>query len=50
MIRWYFKSLRRIDAEKQLMSDANEHGSFLVSQLSKVMEFRSIDSVHLDSR
>jgi len=30
IIRWYFKSIRRIDAEKQLMSDVNEHGSFLV--------------------
>lgn len=29
-IRWYFKALRRIDAEKQLMSDVNDHGSFLV--------------------
>jgi hypothetical protein len=29
--RWYFKALRRIDAEKQLMSDVNEHGSFLVT-------------------
>jgi len=27
---WYFKSIRRIDAEKQLMSDVNEHGSFLI--------------------
>ncbi|CAF1589831.1 unnamed protein product [Rotaria magnacalcarata] len=27
---WYFKSIRRIDAEKQLMSDTNEHGSFLI--------------------
>jgi len=27
---WYFKSHRRIDAEKQLMSDGNEHGSFLI--------------------
>ncbi|CAF4540804.1 unnamed protein product [Rotaria sp. Silwood1] len=34
---WYFKSIRRIDAEKLLMSDVNEHGSFLV--------FRDNDSV-----
>ncbi|CAF0838338.1 unnamed protein product [Rotaria sordida] len=27
---WYFKSIRRIDAEKQLMSDTNEHGNFLI--------------------
>jgi len=27
---WYFKSIRRIDAEKQLMSDVNDHGSFLI--------------------
>ncbi|CAF2969723.1 unnamed protein product [Rotaria sp. Silwood2] len=27
---WYFKSIRRIDAEKQLMSDSNDHGSFLI--------------------
>ncbi|CAF1598408.1 unnamed protein product [Adineta ricciae] len=27
---WYFKSIRRIDAEKQLMSDVNSHGSFLI--------------------
>ena len=27
---WYFKSIRRIDAEKQLMSDGNDHGSFLI--------------------
>ncbi|CAF3651473.1 unnamed protein product [Adineta steineri] len=27
---WYFKSIRRIDAEKQLMSDMNDHGSFLM--------------------
>jgi hypothetical protein len=30
IIRWYFKSIRRIDAEKQLMSDVNDHGSFLI--------------------
>ena len=34
LIRWYFKSIRRIDAEKQLMSDVNEHGSFLVCRRS----------------
>ncbi|CAF1331256.1 unnamed protein product [Didymodactylos carnosus] len=27
---WYFKSIHRIDAEKILMSEVNEHGSFLV--------------------
>ncbi|CAF0997028.1 unnamed protein product [Rotaria sp. Silwood1] len=27
---WYFKSIPRIDAEKQLMSDSNDHGSFLI--------------------
>jgi hypothetical protein len=32
-IRWYFKSIRRIDAEKQLMSEVNDHGSFLVCYL-----------------
>ncbi|CAF1245233.1 unnamed protein product [Rotaria sordida] len=47
---WYFKSIRRIDAEKQLMSDVNEHGSFLIRDSeTKKMDFslsiRDNDSV-----
>ncbi|CAF2808048.1 unnamed protein product [Rotaria sp. Silwood2] len=47
---WYFKSIRRIDAEKQLMSDVNEHGSFLIrdSETKKTdfsLSIRDSDSV-----
>ncbi|CAF4005736.1 unnamed protein product [Adineta steineri] len=47
---WYFKSIRRIDAEKQLMSDVNEHGSFLIrdSETKKTdfsLSIRDNDSV-----
>ncbi|CAF3901876.1 unnamed protein product [Rotaria magnacalcarata] len=47
---WYFKSIRRIDAEKQLMSDVNEHGSFLIrdSETKKTdfsLSIRDTDSV-----
>ncbi|CAF3845247.1 unnamed protein product [Rotaria magnacalcarata] len=39
---WYFKSIRRIDAEKQLMSDVNEHGSFLVCSRGRQLKMSAL--------
>ena len=46
--RWYFKSIRRIDAEKQLMSDVNDHGSFLVSDERDSMPRTPFSRLSLD--
>lgn len=30
MFRWYFRKIKRIEAEKKLLLPENEHGAFLI--------------------